>query len=166
LISGPSISWAISAASRRFAEIGAEFVRLKVDVIVTSGTPAVVAAKNATTVIPIVFGLVGDPVAIGLVASLSHPGGNVTGLSVQTDDVIGKRFDLLRQIVPSLRRLAVFANMDSALVLLEARDFQARPARSASKSPSSMCAAPRTSSLRLQNSIATPTRSMFVPTRS
>ena len=67
----------------------------------------------------------GDPVAIGLVASLSHPGGNVTGLSVQTDDVIGKRFDLLRQIVPSLRRLAVFANMDSALVLLEARDFQA-----------------------------------------
>jgi hypothetical protein len=80
---------------------------------------------NATTIIPIVFALAGDPVATGLVASLSHPGGNVTGLSVQTDDVIGKRFDLLRQIVPTFRRLAVFANVESALVLLEVRDIQA-----------------------------------------
>src|SRR5258708_23062040 len=72
--------WA-EGREERFAEIAAEFVRLKVDVIVTSGTPAVLASKKATSVIPIVFATAGDPVGTGLVASLAHPGGNATGLS-------------------------------------------------------------------------------------
>src|SRR5262249_26943292 len=71
----------------RFAEVAAEFVRLKVDVIVTSGTLAVMAAKRATSVIPIVFATAGDPVANHLVASLARPGGNVTGLSVQSNEL-------------------------------------------------------------------------------
>src|SRR5262249_16449296 len=75
----------------RFAEVAAEFVRLKVDVIVTSGTLAVMAAKQATSVIPIVFATAGDPVANHLVASLARPGGNVTGLSVQSNELAGKR---------------------------------------------------------------------------
>src|SRR6516162_10197355 len=70
----------------RFVQIAAEFVRLKIDVIVISGTPQVLATKQATSVIPIVFARVGDPVASGLVASLARPGGNVTGLSSQSDD--------------------------------------------------------------------------------
>src|SRR6266513_558171 len=98
--------WA-EGRSERFAEIAAEFVRLKVDVIVTSATAAVAAAKQATSVIPIVFAAAGDPVGTGLVASLSRPGGNVTGLSIQQTDVAAKRLELLREIVPSLRRLAI-----------------------------------------------------------
>src|SRR5262250_3253886 len=78
--------WA-EGRSERFAEIAAEFVRLKVDVIVTSGTPQVLAAKQATSVIPIVFARVGDPLANGLVASLARPGGNITGLSVQSNEL-------------------------------------------------------------------------------
>ena len=72
--------------AERFAQIAAEFVQLKVDVIVTSGTPQVLAAKQATSVIPIVFATAGDPVTNGLVASLARPGGNVTGLSLQSND--------------------------------------------------------------------------------
>jgi putative ABC transport system substrate-binding protein len=68
-------------SAERFAKIAAEFVRLKVDVIVTSGTPAVIASKQATSVIPIVFATAGDPVGTGLVASLARPGGNVTGMA-------------------------------------------------------------------------------------
>src|SRR5262245_18725931 len=82
---------------RALREIATEFVGLKVDVIVTAGTDAVVAAKKATSVIPIVFGTAGDPVANGLVASLARPGGNVTGLSVQSADIAGKRIELLRE---------------------------------------------------------------------
>ena len=89
--------------SERFPEIMAEFVRLKVSVIVTGGTGAVLAAKRATSVIPIVFGSVADPVGTGLVASLARPGGNVTGLSNQSADLPGKRFELLREVVPGLR---------------------------------------------------------------
>src|ERR1700730_4464230 len=88
--------------AERFVQIAAEFVRLKVDVIVTSGTPQVLATKQATSVIPIVFARVGDPVANGLVASLARPGGNVTGLSVQSDELAGKRIEILREVVPSL----------------------------------------------------------------
>ena len=91
----------------RFAEIAAEFVRLKVDVIVTSGTPVVIAAKQATAIIPIVFVTITDPVGSGLVASLARPGGNLTGLSIQSPDIAGKRLALLREVVPSLRRVAV-----------------------------------------------------------
>ena len=81
--------WA-EGRSERFAEIGAEFVRLKVDIIVTAGG-AVIAAMQATPVIPVVFAVASDPVGSGLVASLSRPGGNVTGLSVQATDLVGKR---------------------------------------------------------------------------
>src|SRR5271166_350265 len=81
----------------RFAEVAAEFVRLKVDVIVTSGTPQVLATKQATSVIPIIFATAGDPVGNNLVASLAQPGGNVTGLSVQMGDLAGKRLELLRE---------------------------------------------------------------------
>jgi putative tryptophan/tyrosine transport system substrate-binding protein len=109
----------------RFVEIAAEFVRLKVDVIVTGGTAAVIAAKQATSVIPIVFGTAGDPVGTGLVASLARPGGNVTGLSNQSADLPGKRLDLLRQVVPGLRRLAIMANISSPIGVLETNEVQA-----------------------------------------
>jgi putative ABC transport system substrate-binding protein len=94
-------------------EIAAEFVRLKVDVIVTSGTVQIIAAKHATSVIPIVFAAAGDPVGNGLVASLARPGGNATGLSLQQTDAVGKRLELLKEFIPSLRRLAIMANGDS-----------------------------------------------------
>src|SRR5229473_490651 len=89
--------------SERFAEFAAEFVRLKVDVILTHNTPPVLAAKQATSIIPIVFATAGDPVGSGIVASLARPGGNVTGLSSQTSDLAGKRIELLREVVPGLR---------------------------------------------------------------
>src|SRR6516164_7340586 len=95
----------------RFAEIAAEFVQLKVDVIVTLGG-AVLAAKQATSVIPIVFAAASDPVGSGLVASLARPGGNITGLSVQSPDLAGKRLELLRDVVQRLRRLAILVNVD------------------------------------------------------
>ena len=90
----------------RVAEIAAEFVQQKVDVIVTYGG-AVAILKQATATIPIVFAIAGDPVRVGLVANLSHPGGNVTGTSVQQAEVAGKRLELLRNVVPHLRRLAI-----------------------------------------------------------
>src|SRR5262245_13794455 len=93
--------------NERFAEIAAEFVRRKVDVIVTSATAAVVVAKQATSVIPIVFAAAGDPIGTGLVASLARPGGNITGLSIQQTDVAAKRLELLREVVPGLGRLAI-----------------------------------------------------------
>jgi putative ABC transport system substrate-binding protein len=101
--------WA-EGRSDRFRDIAAEFVRLKVDVIVTVGS-AVFAAKEVTSAIPIVFAIAVDPVGAGMVASLPHPGGNVTGLSTQTPDLAGKRIELLREVLPDLRRLAVIANV-------------------------------------------------------
>jgi putative ABC transport system substrate-binding protein len=114
--------WA-EARSENFAEIAAEFVRLKVDVIVTGGNAAV-TAKQATSVIPIVFLLVGDPLGTGLVASLARPGGNVTGLSNQATDVVGKRLELLREVLPSLRRLAIMANVDYPVGVVEMGEIQ------------------------------------------
>ncbi len=111
--------------NERFAEIAAEFVRRKVDVIVTSATAAVVAAMQATSVIPIVFAAAGDPVGTGLVASLARPGGNVTGLSIQQTDVAAKRLELLREVVPGLGRLAILANVGSPSVVLDMREVQA-----------------------------------------
>jgi len=107
-----------------FAEIAAEFVRLKVDVIVTSGS-AVPAAKQATSVIPIVFALSPDPVAIGIVASLARPGGNVTGVSSESSETASKRLELLRQVVPALRRLAIMGNVGYPAAVLEMRAVQA-----------------------------------------
>jgi putative ABC transport system substrate-binding protein len=101
--------WA-EGRNERFDEIAAEFVRLKVDVIVTSGA-AVTAAMHANSTIPIVFAIGADPVGSGHVASLARPGGNVTGLSLQAADVAGKRLELLREVIPNLRRLAILANV-------------------------------------------------------
>ena len=97
----------------RFAEFLTEFIRLKVDVIVTAGV-AVSAAKQATSIIPIVFAVANDPLGAGLVASLSRPGGNVTGLSNQASDLGAKRLELLREVVPGLRRLAIMANVGNS----------------------------------------------------
>jgi putative tryptophan/tyrosine transport system substrate-binding protein len=108
----------------RFAEVAAEFVRLKVDVIVTTGAEPVVALKKATAVIPIVFAASGDPVGSGLVGSLRRPGGNVTGLSVEATDLAGKRLELLHEVVPGLRRFAILANVGSG-ALSEMREVQA-----------------------------------------
>ena len=110
--------WA-EGRNERFDEIAAEFVRRKVDVILTLSTPTVVAAKQATSVIPVVFAAAGDPVGTGLVASLARPGGNVTGLSLQAPDLVGKRLELLREVVPSLRRLAILANISNPINVLE-----------------------------------------------
>jgi putative tryptophan/tyrosine transport system substrate-binding protein len=109
----------------RAAEIASEFVRLKVDVIVTWGTAPVVAAKQATAVIPIVFATAGDPVATGLVVSLARPGGNLTGLSNQARDLAGKRLELLREIIPDLRRLAILSNIETPIGVLEVGEVQA-----------------------------------------
>jgi putative ABC transport system substrate-binding protein len=109
--------------SERQVEIAAELVRLNVDVIVTSGT-AILAAKQATSVIPIVFAVAVDPLRSGLVGSLARPGGNITGLSLQQTDLAGKRLEILREIVPNLGRLAILANPASA-ALLEMNDVQA-----------------------------------------
>jgi len=109
----------------RAAEIAAEFVQRKVDVIVTSATAGAVAAKQATSVIPIVFAAAGDPVGTGLVASLARPGGNVTGLSLQQTETAGKRLELLREVVPGLGRLTILANVSNPAVVLDMREIQA-----------------------------------------
>src|SRR5262245_7929397 len=111
-------------SGERYAEIAAEFVRLKVDVIVTTG-PAAPQVKKATSVIPIVLALSGDPVGAGLVASLARPGGNVTGLSMQLPEAVGKRLELLRQVVPSFRRLAIMINVGFPDAVLQAGATQA-----------------------------------------
>jgi putative ABC transport system substrate-binding protein len=110
--------------TERYAEIAAEFVRLKVDVIVTVGS-AVPTVKQATAVIPIVFAVAIDPVSSGLVASLANPGGNVTGLSVQASDLAGKRLEFARELVPQLHRLAIIFNVGNAQPVLEMGETQA-----------------------------------------
>jgi putative ABC transport system substrate-binding protein len=119
--------WA-EARTERYAEIAAEFARLNVDVIVTEATPATIAAKQATSVIPIVFVGAGDPVGTGLVASLARPGGNVTGLSNQTKDLAGKRVELLREIVPGLRGLGILVNVLNVSAVAEMREVEAAAA--------------------------------------
>src|SRR5262245_20855489 len=116
------VRWA-EARSERFAEIAAEFVRLKVDIIVTMGAAAL-AAKQATSVIPILFGASSDPLGSGLVASLARPGSNVTGLSSQSPDLAGKRLELLHEVMPGLRRLAILTNVDYPAAVLEMDEAQ------------------------------------------
>jgi putative tryptophan/tyrosine transport system substrate-binding protein len=116
--------WA-EGRSERFVEIAAEFVQLKVDLIVASTTPAAIAAKQATATIPIVFATVNDPVSTGVVASLARPGGNLTGLSNQLGDTASKRLELLREIVPGLRRLGIWANVGNPGTVLEMGEVQA-----------------------------------------
>jgi putative tryptophan/tyrosine transport system substrate-binding protein len=108
----------------RFAEIAAKFVQLNVDVIVTGGA-ALLAAKQATSVIPIVFAVAGDPVGSGIVASLSRPGGNITGLSLQRTDTVGKRLEILREVLPRLSRLAILVNAGSPTVVEEMGEVEA-----------------------------------------
>ena len=109
--------------NERFAEVAAEFVRLKVDVIVTSGVAALVA-KQATSVIPIVFAVAADPLGTGLVASLARPGGNVTGLSTQFADTGSKKLEILREAAPGLRRLAIIGNVGYPASVLEMSEVQ------------------------------------------
>ena len=116
--------WA-EGREQRFAEIMAEFIRLKVDVLLTYSNAAALSAKHATTTVPIVFAAAGDPVGTGLIASISHPGGNVTGLSIQQTDLAGKRIEILREIMPQLGTLAVLANARSANAVLEMGEAQA-----------------------------------------
>jgi putative ABC transport system substrate-binding protein len=115
--------WA-EGRTERIREIAADFVSLKVDVIVTVGG-AVLAAKEVTTKIPIVFALAVDPIGTGMVDSQARPGGNVTGVSMQTAELAGKRIGLLREILPELRRIAVIANVSysgSVLEMAEVRE--------------------------------------------
>jgi putative ABC transport system substrate-binding protein len=112
----------VQGSSERAVEIVSEFVRLKVDVIVTSGARNAIAAKQVTSAIPIVFVSAGDPVGNGLVASLARPGANVTGLSHQSTDLAAKRIELLRELTPGLSRMAVMvnpSNPDTALEMVE-----------------------------------------------
>ena len=115
--------WA-EGSGDRMSEIAAEFVRLKVDVILTAGTAATLAAKQATSIIPVVFTTVADPVGTGVVGSLSRPGGNITGLSNQSAEIAGKRVALLGEIVPNLRRLAILANISSPIGVTETSETQ------------------------------------------
>jgi putative tryptophan/tyrosine transport system substrate-binding protein len=115
------VRWA-EGRSERAADIVAEFVRQKVDVIVSRGTVSVLAAKQ---VIPIVLAGAGDPVSTGLVVSFAQAGGNGTGLSPQQSDLASKRLELLREVVPALRRLAILANAGNPITLLDMRDVEA-----------------------------------------
>jgi putative ABC transport system substrate-binding protein len=108
----------------RLPELANELVGLKVDVILTHNTPGPLAAKRATSVVPIVFATAGDPVGTGIVDSLARPGGNVTGLSSQQPDTAGKRLELLREVVPSLRRLAILADVDNPYTALDVSQLQ------------------------------------------
>jgi putative tryptophan/tyrosine transport system substrate-binding protein len=105
--------------TERLPELSSELVRLKVDVIVTHNTPPPLAAKRATSTIPIVFATSGDPVGTGIVASLARPGGNVTGLSSQQPETAAKRVQLLRELIPGLRRLAILADVDNPFTTLD-----------------------------------------------
>ena len=109
----------------RAPALAAELVQLKVDVLVTHSSPNVVAAKQATSIIPIVFAAVGDPVGSGLVESLSRPGGNVTGLSLQANDLAGKRLQLIREIIPNVRRVAFLAGSNTDQTATEVAEFRA-----------------------------------------
>jgi len=113
------------ARAERAREIAAEFVKLKVSIIVTTGGVNVLATREATASIPIVFAAAGDPVASGLVENLAHPGGNVTGLSLEVTDTASKRLALLRDVIPGLRRLAILGNVTSGSVAVEIDRAQA-----------------------------------------
>jgi putative tryptophan/tyrosine transport system substrate-binding protein len=115
--------WA-DGRTERFAEIAAEFVALKVDLILTHNTLPTLAAKHATSSIPIVFATAGDPVGSGLVASLARPGGNMTGLSGQAPDTAGKRIELLRELAPGLKRLGILTEQGNPFAALDVKEVQ------------------------------------------
>ena len=111
--------------TERFPEIAADLVRLQVDIVLVTSTAAALACKQATAVIPIVFPLTGDPLGTGLVASLARPGGNITGLTNQAADLAGKRLEILQEVTPGLRRLAILANAEYPGRISEIADIQA-----------------------------------------
>jgi putative ABC transport system substrate-binding protein len=113
----------VAAFVQRLRELG--WIDGRTVTIVTEGNAPALAAKQATSVVPIVFAVAGDPVGTGLVASLARPGGNVTGLSVQSSDLAGKRLELLREVVPGLHRLAVMGNIDSPSAVLQIGEVHA-----------------------------------------
>ena len=152
--------------NERFAQIAAEFVRLKVDVIVTGATQPTIAAKQATSVIPIVFAQAGDPVGIGLVASLARPGGNATGQSTQTPDLAGKRLEILREVVPRLRRLAIMGNVGNPVSVLELSEVQAAARTLALEVHTVEIQRAQISRPPSRRSMAARTHFMFVSTRS
>jgi len=115
--------------AERLPELATELVRLKVDAIFTGGTPPIFALKQATKTIPIVFVSTSDPIGTGVVASLAHPGGNITGISLLASDLWPKRLELLKEIFPKLSRVAKLWNKGNAGMTLEAKATQevARP---------------------------------------
>jgi putative ABC transport system substrate-binding protein len=117
------VRWA-EGRPERYSEIAAEFVRLKVDVIVTAGG-VLAAVKRGTSTIPIVFAVATDPVGSGFAASLARPAGNLTGLSLQTTDHAAKRVELLRGLIPTARNLAILANSSNPGAALEMREAEA-----------------------------------------
>jgi putative ABC transport system substrate-binding protein len=125
----PDLSWinaGVSTAAgqyERFPDLATELVRLKVDVLMMPNTPAALAAKHATTTIPIVMVAISDPVGSGLVASLARPGGNVTGLAAQSPELVGKQLEFLKEVLPTISRVAILwnpANPVAALMVREA----------------------------------------------
>jgi putative ABC transport system substrate-binding protein len=116
--------WA-EARGERYGEIANELASRKVDIIVTWASAPVLAVKRATTTIPVVFAAQMDPVGTGVVESLSRPGGNITGMSIQTTDTAGKRIELLHEAVPKLAALAVMANAGAPGAMLEMREVVA-----------------------------------------
>jgi putative tryptophan/tyrosine transport system substrate-binding protein len=111
--------------AERLPELAAELVRLDVQVIVTAGTPATKALKNATRNIPIIMAVIGDPVAAGLVDSLAHPGRNVTGFSILASDLSGKRLELLKEVVPRLSSVGVILNPANPQPKIELKEIEA-----------------------------------------
>ena len=109
----------------RLPGLAVELVRLKVDVIAATSTPAVLAAKNTTKEIPIVFHTIGDPVTSGVVASLAQPGGNITGLTMGVAELYGKRLELLKDAIPKLSRAAILWNPTSTSTQLSLKETQA-----------------------------------------
>jgi putative ABC transport system substrate-binding protein len=109
----------------KLPELAAELVKLRVDIIIANGTPAIRAAKSATTSIPIVMAAIGDPVATGLVKSLAHPGGNITGTSILAPELSSKRLELLREVAPSLAQVSAILNPTNPTYRPELRDTEA-----------------------------------------
>jgi putative ABC transport system substrate-binding protein len=108
----------------RFPALAAELVRLPVDVLIMGNTPAALAAKHATTTIPIVIVGIGDPVGSGLVASLARPGGNITGLSVMEPERVGKQLEILKDVLPTVSRVAVLWNPTNPVAALAVREAE------------------------------------------
>jgi putative ABC transport system substrate-binding protein len=130
----------------RFPQLAAELVRLNVDIIITRGTPAALAAKEATATIPIVMAANGGPVETGMVASLARPGGNVTGLSAFVTELTAKRIEIMREVIPQLSRMAMIDNMANPAFRGGGTRRSGQRSRSASSRSSTMCAKQRTSS--------------------